>query len=1181
MEKRLDLAQKALKYLEVAEKFEESKDWGKALENYEIAFEDLRQSGYLSERINELYSRIEEIKKIISQGEKIHKEEEVESKKQLETQANSLIDGANKFESEGNLNDAVINIVSAITLLVKAGWSEQQLEHLKSKAVNLAEVIDQEKIIEKKEEISIPQTDFKIEIKPTIAKSTSSVREYEVKKKKEQETQEKAFKILDKANQLEREKNFDEAINHYKESMKLLNSIGWVEQTQNIKLIIEKIKRNREEIEEFQAQPIEIVQEQNLDESINESQYLDSNITKIREFDEKKKEEEKIQEKAFYFIDEGKRLEKEKKYDLAIKELEKAIHLLETIEWHSYIQPILNFIENIKNNQQKEIEETQKLVKKQQDLKTLQESISLKQKDEVIQTSQEISIRQREYKEKKAEKEVLESHFYSLLNDADNFLQNEGNYEAAISKYNEALELINILGPDWNMHTSTIKTSLASIQQLKKSRAERELIEKQKLEKRKKDEIEFQAQVSKQLNIERENLKKKKIALLAREDELQYNVMRKNEAFKILDTAQKYINKGEFEKAINAYQNAGLIFAEIQWLDEFPLIETSIKTLELKIKQNNLFKQEQLQKEIERLNEEKRFQKQIAKELMIEKSKQRQKEMLLKEKEEVQQHAELKRQEAFKILENAELDIRRGNYDKTIEMYRNAELILNEIQYPVIIIQEMIQKIESMKAKQEKLKEREKELKIQLKKEEANFQKQIAENNIKEKERLRQRQIITKKLEEREKILKKQKDNAFSILEEAENLLKIRKYNKALEKYRKAEILLHQMQFPTDTIKEMMTKVNTLKKQAEFEKERELQKELKRLQEEKELEAIIEERQIQEREKKLAEQLAKQERIKIAQEKASYRETAYSLLEKAKPFLKLPPPDYDAAISLYKQARTILEEHVGWEPEIKQISELILDLQQEKVKLIENQKFEEQERIKRQQEYEIFQDESRQRRAIYEKEREEQMIQYEMMLEKRRSDNEIRDEGLRLIDEGKKHAIKYDFDKAYGLYNEAKTKFKEIGWDKEVDYINAEIKSARLLEQKLKRRFEEIQEEQRELEQKRKIEDERRRREDEQKEVMVDEIGTFTDEITLIIEEKQKKQVLLEKKEQEKIAIEAKVFRKNMRAMIKFREELMAELAKAEEKEKKKQEDLERVKEMKELEDITRMIKKVAKKDEK
>ena len=350
MDKRLDLAQSALKYLEVAEKFEVSKEWEKALENYEIAFEELKQSGYLSERIDELASRIDQIRNIINQKQQINEVENRESKIQLEAQAQSLIDGANKLESEGNYNDAINNLISAISILIKAGWSEFQLENLRLKAINLAKIIDQQKVIETEKQISPNRIEGMENIPLEEQNSVSKVKIYQEKKKSEMEIQEEAFLILDKANELERKRKFDDAIQYYQKSIELLNSIGWVEQTRNIQVIIEKIKKNIEEIDKYKIQKIDIQHDQILEEENHQTLDLVSNTTKIREFAEKKREEEKIQEKAFYFIEEGKKYDREQKYELAISELEKAIKLLETIEWDSYIHPILNYIEAIKKS---------------------------------------------------------------------------------------------------------------------------------------------------------------------------------------------------------------------------------------------------------------------------------------------------------------------------------------------------------------------------------------------------------------------------------------------------------------------------------------------------------------------------------------------------------------------------------------------------------------------------------------------------------------------------------------------------------------------------------------------------------------------------------------------------------------------------------------------------------------
>ncbi len=1185
MEREIDLAQKALRYLEVAEKFEESKEWHKALENYEIAFEDLRKSGYLAERIDELSSRINEIKKIIDQGEKFLQEEE-DSKRILEMRAYSLIDGANKLESEGNYHDAVENSVFAISLLIQAGWNEQQLEHLKSKAIKLAEVIDQQELTNQKKHVSIPQESSLpgsplLDVQSSYEEKVSNVNIYKEKKKTTQEIQEKAFDILDKANELEREKNFDEAIKHYQESIELLNSIGWVEQTRNIETIIDKIRKNVKEMEKFQGQKVEMKIHHIIQEPISQSQNTDANvIIKVREVAEKKKEEEKIQERAFYLIDEAKRLEREKKYDHAIKQLENAINLFEKIEWDSHIQLIFNYIGMIRNKQNIDVGETQKLKKKQQELMKLQEAISSKQKEKPITSSEIREARQREYQERIAEKKTLEEQFYNLLTEADHFLQNSGDYDSAIDKYNQALELANVLGPNWRTQASTIKTTLMSVERIKKVRTEEEIKRKQKIEENRKKEVEAQLEIARQSTIEREKLKQKHITLLYREEEKKTQEMKRDDAFKILDSAQEYIIKGDLEKAISAYHNAAKIFVEIQWLDEVPLIETAIKKLELKIKQRNLIKQEKLNKKISILEEEKEFYKQIARGLENEKSKQRQKETVLIKKKEYQQYVEMRKQEAFKILEDSELEIRKGQYSKAIEMYRNAELILNEIQYPITVIEEMIQRTESIKQKQEKLDQKEKERKLQVEKEESDFQVQIAKENAKERERLRRRQIIQQKREESILQLEKQKENAFKLLEDADNLLRIRKYDESLDKYRKAEIILHQLQFPTESIKATMVKIIHLKNQEEIEKEQALQKKLELLQEERELEAIIEERQLQEREKKIAELLALEERREIAREQANYREIAFSLLERAKPYLEKRPPEYDPAISLYAQAKTILEDNVGWEPEIKKISELIQDLQREKFEQAKNQKMEEKERIKRQLEYDAFQEEICQRRSFYEKESENQKLKYEEMLERKYVINELRDEGLKLIDQAKRLASTYEFDKAYNLYEEAKKKFKKIGWDEEIGYIEAEIKNTRRLQQNIEHKFKEIQAQQRELEQKRKYEEELRRKDEEKKKDIIDEIGSYTSEITTILGEKQKIQSLTEKKEKERIAQEAKMFRKNMSAMINFKKDLTNELVRAKDEEKKRQEEKQMTKELKELKDISEMIKKVAKKDD-
>ena len=89
------------------------------------------------------------------------------------------------------------------------------------------------------------------------------------------------------------------------------------------------------------------------------------------------------------------------------------------------------------------------------------------------------------------------------------------------------------------------------------------------------------------------------------------------------------------------------------------------------------------------------------------------------------------------------------------------------------------------------------------------------------------------------------------------------------------------------------------------------------------------------------------------------------------------------------------------------------DLQQEQVNFIEKRRLEEQTRLQRENEYAMFQEEVRRRRLEQESLKREQEKQYRDLVIKRQQVEKIRDDGLKLIDEGKKWAAYHDFERAY------------------------------------------------------------------------------------------------------------------------------------------------------------------------
>jgi len=1644
------LAQEALKYLEKAQRFEAEGKAQEAIENYQLAADNLKKSGYMMHRISELYDRIEGLKTFMRE-QKLYRHEQLSAQiEKLQDQAFVIIDRANQLESDGSFQDAIERYNSAIKLLTQAGWSESQLQNLKMKVAALTDKDKTQKTTKSDEDISIPQFS-QIGGKPQVVdafgekksiEKADQLRKYQKMKAKQEKVQNDAFKYIDNAKFYEKNKKFDEAIEHYEKAVDLLNSIGWKDQTQNIQFIIEKLRREKETHKRFETEQ-RIEEPYAVHDSEIGSQILTSS-SKVVEFESKKRSEEDIQIEAFNLIDFAKKLEREKEYKKAIEKFQRAIRLFKSIEWDSYIQPIKNFIDDIKEKQTKEEELVVIRKKREDNLEKIQSTVYLKERDHIVQTAKDFDIKRREHEQKRQLQLEKESQFFAFLDKADNKLQQHQDFNGAIKEYQNALEILLDLGSGWESYIPTIKTTIDSVKKLRETQYEKEFEAQKKLEDKSKQELEFQKQISTLLERERKKLKEKEIDIQLDKDKKGYVEQRKDSAFKALDEAQKYIKMGDLDKAILAYQNAGNIFAEIQWHEEIPLIEASIKELENMKNEIEIKKQKDIQSEIERQKEDYEFQLRISTQLSSEREKLRKKEVKLREKDKELEYRQKRKKDAFNILDQAqkyineanfdkaieyyhivanifaeiqwndevefignviieienqkrdlllrrqrelqrkldrekkekefqiniveqlktqkekfkqkalklrerdkELDYRKqkrdeafiliekaqnylslgrfneaietyrtvanifaqiqwkeeipiirnaimeietkkkekelleqkriedgvrkdlenlkflnrikrqreieivktqkeqeilakkkelsaqqlpkqeqafklidegdsllnlerfedaittyqqalnllnsidwkggyvkliretineinfkkeekekaklrekeiarkqieeerkfeikladqmrgererlkvkkieikkkeevieqinslkkeafdlmdkaegllniGLYEQAIELYHQAELVLNEIQYPTDAIKELIlniqekkrekflagqydleqkmrkeeeekifqQKIvesmkfegEKIKSKQIKLREREilkeyldkrkedafdlldqaenflkaalydkalefyhsaelilneiqfptesvremilkvtdkkraqelekyreLEIKIQKEKEQQKVNKRLTEQISREKVRLKGKQI---KIQEMEKIrakVEEKKEEAFKILENAENFIKAKDYDNAINTYRRVMLILNEIQFPTDAITEMIHKVENLKKQKLTQQQAKLERELAKIEEEKKLRVLIEERRKYENEKQLAQKIALQERERLVQEQLSNREAAYSLLEKGGNYLIRKMPDYDKAISLYNQARNILAEKVGWEPEINSINILIKDLEQEKKKLIEKKKREEKIRIQRQREYEKFQEEIRQRREEYLRRKREQQKKMSQFKQQQQYVDQLRDEGLKLIDEGKRLSIHHDFEKAYNYFEQAIAKFNEIGWDEQTKFIEKEIENTKLLQEKVKEEEKRIQKIYEELINKKRLEEIRLKEKGIKIQESIGELSDMTGGVSQLIKQQIKEQKSKQKEEKEIEKKAAKKFRKDLKELIDLKQELINEIERSKEDAAKKREEMQLSKDKEKADEIKELLNDLTKKKKK
>jgi len=907
-----ELAQEALKYLNLAQKFENEKNLEKAVENYELAASYLKNSGFMMDKISDIFSRIEELKDFAKQEMMYNQASAKNQLEQLQDQAFSLLDGAQKLETDGFLEDAIGQYQAAIKLLIQTGWSETQLSNLQSKLMTLSENLRHHKAVTNAKIGEVQEQDILLkEIEPQVVSAfgekKSAVKAEELKKfkemkQREQEIQDDAFEFIDNAKFFETDKNFDKAIENYENAVNLLNSIGWHDQTKNINIIIEKLKNDKKENEQFRLQ--KQLEPTFTKEQPDEYEEVRTNIYR---------DEEKLQIEAFNLVDIGKKLEREKKYDLAIIKFNVAIELFKSIDWDSYIQPIINFIKIIENKQAREEEENVTRHKREDQLKNLQDTIYFKEKDEIIETSRELDKRRLEYEQKRKLNLRKEEKLFTILDDADRILKEETDYTKAINRYTEALGYLKELGTDWETHASTIEETILSIKKIEENKIEKDLEHQTKLEQRRKSDLEFQQLTSIELAKEREKIRQREGILQEKREALEQRESRKADAYKALDEADYFVKKSEFDNAIAAYQKAGNIFASIQWNDELHLIENSIRELENRKREQVFSKQKEMMKSIEKFKAEQQFQEQISKKLQLEKENLKQKKILLRDQKAELMHREKRKDEAFKILEEAHFYLEKGDFDKTIEYYQQVTSIFAEIQWyeEMERIGNAIIEIENKKRDANLKKQRDMEILIKKEREDRSFQEKIIkEMNIKRKQ-LEERDIVKKERANEINFREKQKEEAFKILDEAQNFLSLGEFNLAIESYKNVNQIFAQIQWIEEIvlINQTINKIENKKKEQEIRKQKEFEQIIKedaehrqfliniKIQREREKRVIQKERAILEKKKELSSQnILKQQE-------------AFQIIDDADEFLV--QENYNLAIEMYQNALNSLKK-IGW-----------------------------------------------------------------------------------------------------------------------------------------------------------------------------------------------------------------------------------------------------------------------------
>ena len=1110
----------------------------------------------------------------------------------------SLIDKAQEKIMNVDFDGGITDYQKVESIFKVIGWNDEiplimqsisDLKLRKKEQQRSKQKLEESKIKREKEDAEFQKSfiqQLQLE-KMKVRESEIAIRKHNEELQFREHRKDQAFNLMDSANILVEQGKFDEAIELYLQTEEIFAEIQWLDELNLIRTSINEIQMKKQKAfmnkqKELQEKLIkereELEFQKQLTNQINaEQERLRKKEIKIMERDKELKIKEAQREEAFNLLDEAQNLISQKKYDEAIELYHAVANKFARIGWIEETPFIYNAIQNAenKNKEFKIIQQRMTIgaIEKERTNQEFIQNIKLQRQEEDIKLKEE-KAKLEQLKQMKIKGAKQESVAFKLIEDADILLKNES-FDKAITNYVEAIRILSEIG--WKgSYLTILEETVQYAKQKRKEFENRKELERAKTIKEIEEQKSFERELKEQIESERDRLQAKQFKIKEREDFIKLMNERKDEAFNIMTLAQNLLDKGHYQQSIEKYYQAELVLSEINYPTD--VVRETIQQIKMKMQEDNLIKQQNFERFLKKEDEEKTFQLKIAESLKQEKAKLKMKTIQLKKQDEQRRYMENRKEQAFNLLENAEIFTKDGNYDKSIEFYRSAELILNEIRFPTDSLNHMMMKVSNMQKQRDLEKQQTLERQIQKQRDEKIYQQEIAEDMLRERQRLENKRIKVMEQSQLAAIAEKKKEEAFTIIDEAKELMQQKNYDDSIKAYRNAMIILNEIKFPTEALNETIDKILVMKKQQEHDNEFEYQRKVEAIQEKRQFQLLLEERKRQVREQATARELALKERERLVQEQTTHREIAYSLLEKAGKFLKKQVPDYDNAISLYIQSRNILAEKIGWEPEINNLNNLIRELETEKVEYLKRKKEEEQLNLKRQREYERFQEEVRKRDQEYEKQKKEQDQKLRELYISRKRADKIKEEGLDMIDKGKQKALEHDYDTAYETFENAIKKFKQIGWQDEIAYIQKEIDNTRLLEKRFEEEELKAQKIHEALLKRKKRQKSLAEKKEKELGHTVSEVSNFASELTNIIKNKKKELDLIEEERKEQVKREAKGYRKSLTEIIKIKKDLIDEITQTEEEIKKKKEEFQTSKDKEKADEIKRMLKDMGKK---
>ncbi len=529
-------------------------------------------------------------------------------------------------------------------------------------------------------------------------------KDYEAKQQKERDTSQKrliqkAFELMDEGLVRSQEKNYEAAIEFYKQALEIFKSLGEENEVQKVltqisvfrDLIKEneiKLQKEKELREKRKKEEEELQKELETQNRALERKKSEEQLKKKEEVDLKKKQDDtyrtalKIIEGAENRgkeyedkVRQGKILELECPYESILAEYRTARNMLLDVglqfEANSISEGIALYSDKIKKDSELRNLEQEKIKKKQEEKADYENLIKLSKKKEAIEELEKSEAEREEF-EKKRQKDKRLQDALSILEKAD-ALTKEKKYDEALKIFQSSLSVFEEL--EWEQGKNLVKDSIENTLRLK----EQDLAIKKKQQEKKEEEEAFYKSIEEKkkemIKLKEEELTLKQSAELKRKKTQEYE----NKVLELIITASEQSDKKEYDQALKSLNEALSYCDLIEWQLKKEQIKELISGVEFQQQEDK----RRLQIESEEL--QKTREQQTLFEQQIEKMRQ---ERLQKEKEE----RELKKKQmskkeletmlsnqAYEFIAHGEKKVNSKEHYAALLNFKKASLNFNEI----------------------------------------------------------------------------------------------------------------------------------------------------------------------------------------------------------------------------------------------------------------------------------------------------------------------------------------------------------------------------------------------------------------------------------------------------------------------------------------------------------------------